>query len=201
MTHPGRPDHQNAPRHFGTPPRPATVKPGVAIGILIAVIALTAFCVTGFAAPGFLLGKGSGLLPPAPSSSPVPTSAPTSRTSTTTISRPTRPRVTVTRRPAPQPPEKGVQVITDFLAKIAVGDKAGAIALACEQQKRFMDDKIDSLLPPGSRVTITKTGGTSGFVLADVAGTVESRRAKGTVIADRRDDGDFCVTTFSIRDA
>ncbi|MFC9254828.1 hypothetical protein [Amycolatopsis thailandensis] len=191
------PDQQN------TPARPATVKPGLAIGILIAVIALVAFCITGFATPGFLLGKGDGISLPAPSSSPTPTSAPTSSedsTPTTTVSRATRPRVTVTRRPVP-PPEKGVQVITDFLTKIAGNDKAGAIALACEKQKRFMDDKIDSLLPLGSRVTITRTSGTSRFVLADVAGTVENRSAKGTVISDRTEDGSFCVTTFSIRDA
>ncbi|MEV7553650.1 hypothetical protein AB0N89_28885 [Amycolatopsis sp. NPDC089917] len=92
-------------------------------------------------------------------------------------------------------------MITDFLGKIAGADKAGAIALACEEQKRFMDDKIDSLLPLGSRVAITRTSGTSKFVLADVAGTVENRSAKGTVIADRLDDGSFCLTTFSIRDA
>ncbi|MFC3452312.1 hypothetical protein [Amycolatopsis speibonae] len=187
------------PNQQNTPTRAATVKPGLAIGILVAVIALTAFCITGFAAPGFLLGKGDSIPLPIPSSTSAPTSSEDSPTSTT-ISRATRPRVTVTRRPA-QPPEKGVQVITDFLAKIAGHDKAGAIALACEEQKRFMDDKIDSLLPPGSRVAITRTSGTSKFVLADVAGTVEGRSAKGTVIADREEDGGFCVTTFSIRDA
>jgi hypothetical protein len=92
-------------------------------------------------------------------------------------------------------------VIKDFLGKIAAGDKPGAIALACEQQKRFMDDKIDSLLPLGSRVEITRTSGTSRFVLADVSGTVENRAARGTMISDRKDDDEFCVTTFSIRDA
>ncbi|OXM44847.1 hypothetical protein [Amycolatopsis alba] len=184
-----------------TPARPSTVKPGTAVGILIAVIVFVAFYITGFAAPGFLLGKGESIPLPAPSSSPAPTSGLTSSPDGTTISRATRPRITVTRRPSPQTPEKGVQVITDFLAKIAGNDKAGAIALACEEQKRFMDDKIDSLLPPGSRVGITRTSGTSKFVLADVAGTVENRSAKGTVIADRKDDGGFCVTTFSIRDA
>ncbi|KFU75966.1 hypothetical protein SAMN04489729_1688 [Amycolatopsis lurida] len=64
-----------------------------------------------------------------------------------------------------------------------------------------MDDKIDSLLPLGSRVQITKTGGTAKFVLADVAGVVKGRSARGTVIADRTEDGGFCITTFSIRDA
>ncbi|GAB3726619.1 hypothetical protein GCM10027598_45680 [Amycolatopsis oliviviridis] len=93
-----------------------------------------------------------------------------------------------------------MRVIKDFLAKIAGNDKAGAIALACEEQKRFMDDKIDSLLPLGSRVTITRAGGTSKFVLAEVTGTVENRPARGTVIADRKADGDFCLTTFSVRD-
>ncbi|OOC07959.1 hypothetical protein [Amycolatopsis azurea] len=191
------------PEQQNPPAQPATVKPGIAIGILIAVIVLVAFCITGFAAPGFLLGKGGDFPPPAPSSSPAPTSAPTSSEdspTSTTVSRATRPRVTVTRRPVP-PPEKGVQVIADFLTKIAGNDKAGAIALACEEQKRFMDDKIDSLLPLGSRVAITRSSGTSKFVLADVIGTVENRAAKGTVIADRTEDGSFCVTTFSIRDA
>ncbi|EME60878.1 hypothetical protein [Amycolatopsis decaplanina] len=195
MTCPGLHDQQNTQQ--------PTVKPGVAVGILVAVIALVAFCITGFAAPGFLLRKGPGISLPVPSSSPTTTSAPTSTTespSSTTISRPSRPRITVTRRPAP-PPEKGVQVIEDFLAKIAGRDKAAAIATACEAQKRFMDDKIDSLLPLGSLVRITDTSGTSKFVLADVSGVVKERSAKGTVIADRTEDGGFCITTFSIRDA
>ncbi|RSM82703.1 hypothetical protein DL991_04955 [Amycolatopsis sp. WAC 01375] len=193
MSYPGLPDQQNT--------QSSTVKPGVAIGILVAVIALVAFCVTGFAAPGFLLRESAGISLPVPSSSPATTSSPTSSPSTTTVSRTTRPRVTVTVRPAPQPPEKGVQVVTDFLAKIAGSDRAGAIALACEAQKRFMDDKIDSLLPLGSRVEITRAGGTAKFVLADVAGVVKGRSARGTVIADRTEDGGFCITTFSIREA
>lgn len=193
MSYPGPPDQQNT--------QPSTVKPGVAIGILVAVIALAAFCVTGFAAPGFLLRKSAGISLPVPSSSPATTSSPTSSPSRTTVSRTTRPRVTVTVRPAPTPPEKGVQVVTDFLAKIAGSDRAGAIALACEAQKRFMDDKIDSLLPLGSRVGITRSGGTAKFVLADVAGDVKGRSSRGTVIADRTEDGGFCITTFSIREA
>ncbi|RSM57835.1 hypothetical protein DMH03_26145 [Amycolatopsis sp. WAC 01376] len=193
MSYPGLPDQQNT--------QSSTVKPGVAIGILVAVIALVAFCVTGFAAPGFLLRKNAGISLPVPSSSPATTSSPTSSPSRTTVSRTTRPRVTVTVRPAPQPPEKGVQVVTDFLAKIAGSDRAGAIAFACEAQKRFMDDKIDSLLPLGSRVEITRAGGTAKFVLANVAGDVKGRSSRGTVIADRTEDGGFCITTFSIREA
>ncbi|MGY6653825.1 hypothetical protein ACXIZN_16785 [Amycolatopsis sp. TRM77291] len=195
MTYPGLPEQQNT--------QSPTVKPGVAIGILVAVIALVAFCVTAFAAPGFLLRKGSGISLPVPPTSTTTTSSPTSTTespSSTRISRPSRPRITITRRPA-RPPEKGIQVIADFLAKIAAGDKPSAIALACEAQKRFMDDKIDSLLPLGSRVQVTTTSGTAKFVLADVAGVVKGRSARGTVIADRTVDGDFCVTTFSIRAA
>ncbi|RSN52534.1 hypothetical protein DMH01_40840 [Amycolatopsis sp. WAC 04182] len=195
MTCPGLPDQQNT--------QSSTVKPGVAIGILVAVIVLVAFCITGFAAPGFLLRKGPGISLPAPLSSPTTTSAPTSTTespTSTRVNRPSRPRITITRRPVP-PPEKGIQVVADFVSKIAAGDKPAAIALACEAQKRFMDDKIDSLLPLGSRVQITNTGGTAKFVLADVAGVVEGRSVRGTVIADRTADGGFCITTFSIRDA
>ncbi|MFJ8914187.1 hypothetical protein [Amycolatopsis sp. NPDC102389] len=192
MTYPGLPDQQNT--------RPSTVKPGVAIGILVAVIVLVAFCITGFAAPGFLLRKGPGLSLPIPSSSATTTSAPTSTTESPSSTRVSRPRITVTRRPTP-PPEKGVQVITDFLAKIAGSDKPAAIALACEAQKRFMDDKIDSLLPLGSRVQVTTANGTSRFVLADVAGVVKGRSAKGLVISDRMADGGFCITTFSVRTA
>ncbi|WP_410649736.1 hypothetical protein [Amycolatopsis sp. cmx-4-54] len=191
MSYPGFPDQQSTPA--------STVKPSVAIGILVAVIALVAFCVTGFATPGFLLRKGPGISLPAPLSSSSPTSTTESPTSTR-VGRPSRQRITITRRPAP-PPEKGIQVIADFLSKIAAGDKPAAIALACEAQKRFMDDKIDSLLPLGSHVQLTNTGGTAKFVLADVAGVVKGRSARGTVIADRTEDGAFCITTFSIRDA
>ncbi|ONF63670.1 hypothetical protein [Amycolatopsis keratiniphila] len=190
MTYPSFPEQQN--------PRPATVKPGVAVGILVAVIALVAFCITGFAAPGFLLRKGPGLSLPVPTSSPTTTSSPTSTTESPTSTRVSRPRITTTRRPVP-PPEQGVQVIVDFLAKIAGSDKPGAIALACEAQKRFMDDKIDSLIPLGSRVQVTSVNGTSRFVLADVAGVAKGRSAKGIVISDRKADGGFCITTFSIR--
>jgi len=190
MTYPGLPDQQNT--------RPATVKPGVAVGILIAVIALVAFCITGFAAPGFLLRKGPGLSLPVPPSSSATTSAPTSTTESPTSTRVSRPRITPTRSPA-TPPSQGVQVVTDFLAKIAGSDKPGAIALACEAQKRFMDDKIDSLIPLGSRVQVTSVNGTSRFVLADVAGVAKGRPAKGIVIADLKADGGFCITTFSIR--
>lgn len=201
MVYPGS-SEQNPRQQGGWQPYPQQAPPangrtGLAVGILIAMVALVAFCVTGFAAPGFLLGKSGEIAAPVPSSSPAPTSAPTSSTSTTRSSRPR----TVTRRPAPQPPEKGVQVIKDFLGKIAGSDRVGATGLACEQQKRFMDDKIDSLLPLGSRVEITKTSGTSRFVLADVAGTAEGRAVKGTMIADRKDADEFCITTFSIRDA
>ncbi|RSN24040.1 hypothetical protein DMC63_05570 [Streptomyces sp. WAC 05977] len=192
MTYPGLPEQQNTPS--------PTIKPGVAIGILVAVIALVAFCVTAFAAPGFLLRKGPGISLPVPPSSTTTTSSPTSTTESPSSTRVSRPRITITRRPA-RPPEKGVQVIADFLAKIAAGDKPSAIALACEAQKRFMDDKIDSLLPLGSRVQVTATSGTAKFVLADVAGVAKGRSARGTVIADRTVDGDFCVTTFSIRAA
>lgn len=191
MTYPGLPDQQNT--------RPATVKPGVAVGILVAVIALVAFCITGFAAPGFLLRKGPGLSLPVPTSSPATTtSSPTSTTESPTSTRVSRPRITPTRNPA-TPPAQGVQVIVDFLAKIAGSDKPGAIALACEAQKRFMDDKIDSLIPLGSRVQVTSVNGTSRFVLADVAGVAKGRSAKGIVISDLKADGGFCVTTFSIR--
>ncbi|AGM05804.1 hypothetical protein [Amycolatopsis keratiniphila] len=192
MTYPGLPEQQN--------PRPATVKPGVAVGILIAVIALVAFCITGFAAPGFLLSKGPGLSLPVPTSSPTTTSSPTSTTESPTSTRVSRPRITPTRNPA-TPPEQGVQVVVDFLAKIAGSDKPGAIALACDAQKRFMDDKIDSLIPLGSRVQVTSVNGTSRFVLADVAGVAKGRSAKGIVISDRKADGGFCITTFSIRTA
>ncbi|UMP03528.1 hypothetical protein [Amycolatopsis sp. EV170708-02-1] len=192
MTYPGLPDQQH--------PRPSTVKPGVAVGILVAVIALVAFCITGFAAPGFLLRKGPGLSLPVPTAGSAPTSAPTSTTESPSSTRVSRPRITVTRRPA-APPEKGVQVITDFLAKIAGSDKPAAIALACEAQKRFMDDKIDSLLPLGSRVHVTTANGTSRFVLADVAGVAKGRSAKGIVISDQMADGGFCITNFSIRTA
>ncbi|MFE6614233.1 hypothetical protein [Amycolatopsis sp. NPDC057786] len=192
MTYPGLPEQQNT--------QPSTVKPGVAIGILVAVIALVAFCVTGFAAPGFLLRKGPGISLPAPLSTPTTSSSPTTTTESPSSTRVSRPRITITRRPA-RPPEKGIQVIADFLAEIAAGDKPSAIALACEAQKRFMDDKIDSLLPLGSRVQVTTTSGTAKFVLADVAGVAKGRPARGTVIADRTADGGFCVTTFSIRDA
>ncbi|MFI5565629.1 hypothetical protein [Amycolatopsis japonica] len=191
MTYPGLPDQQNT--------RPATVKPGVAVGILVAVIALVAFCITGFAAPGFLLRKGPGLSLPVPTSSPATTtSSPTSTTESPTSTRVSRPRITPTRSPA-TPPAQGVQVIVDFLTKIAGSDKPGAIALACEAQKRFMDDKIDSLIPLGSRVQVTSVNGTSRFVLADVAGVAKGRSAKGIVISDLKADGGFCVTTFSIR--
>ncbi|WP_414945420.1 hypothetical protein [Amycolatopsis sp. cmx-11-32] len=165
MSYPGPSEQRNPqPQHYwntvGAPPPPVKGRTGLAIGILIGVLTLVAFCITGFAAPGFLLAEGGGTLPPVTSSSPAPTSAPTSSETSsetsTRVSRPSRPRVTVTRRPAPGAPEKGVQVIRDFLAKIGGSDKAGAIALACEHQRRFMDDKIDSLLPLGSRVEITK---------------------------------------------
>ncbi|MER6671015.1 hypothetical protein ABT256_41130 [Amycolatopsis japonica] len=193
MTYPGLPDQQNT--------RPATVKPGVAVGILVAVIALVAFCITGFAAPGFLLRKGPGLSLPVPTSSPATTtSSPTSTTESPTSTRVSRPRITSSRRPA-TPPALGVQVIVDFLAKIAGSDKPGAIALACEAQKRFMDDKIDSLIPLGSRVQVTSVNGTSRFVLADVAGVAKGRSAKGIVISDLKADGGFCITNFSIRTA
>ncbi|ANN18873.1 hypothetical protein SD37_26780 [Amycolatopsis orientalis] len=193
MTCPRPADQQHTP--------PSTVEPRVALGILVAVIALIAFCVTGFAAPGFLLRKSAGISLPAPSSSPATTSTPMSSPSRTTAGRTTRPRVTVTVRPAPKPPAEGVQVVMNFLAKIAGSDRAGAVAAACEARKRFMDDKIDSLLPLGSRVEVTRAGGTAKFVLADVTGVVKGRSARGTVIADRTADGGFCITTFSIREA
>lgn len=189
------PNNQGYPQGQGGPP-PQKSKTGLIIGIVIGVVVLIAFGVTGFVAPGFLLGKDDGnntAAPPASSSEPAPTSAPKSSPKSSTTR---APRSSEAGGGAGDP--QGVQVITDFLAKISSGDKTGAVALACENRRANMGSMIDLFLPPGSTAEVKKTQGTSSIVMAEITGTVEGADAKGTVIAQSQSGSAYCVSSLLV---
>ncbi|GAB3702316.1 hypothetical protein GCM10027598_00400 [Amycolatopsis oliviviridis] len=192
------PNNPGYPQGYGGPPAPPKKsKTGLIIGIVIGVVVLIAFGVTGFVAPGFLLSKDEGnntAAPPPASSEQAPTSAP--KSSPKSSAPKSSPRSTESGGSSGDP--KGVQVIQDFLDKIAASDKPGAIALACENRRANMDAVIDVFLPAGSQAQIKKTTGTSNLVMAEITGTVEGSDAKGTVFSQGQPDGSYCIGSLLV---
>lgn len=170
---------------FGGPPAPKKSKTGLIIGIAIGVVVLIAFGVTGFVAPGFLLSEAS--------SSSAPKSSTKSNSLPTTESTPSRDS-------GAKGDPKGIQVTTDFFARASSGDKAGALALGCEEDKASLSQAIDAMIPPGSKIEVkTTTGLTKNIVSGDLVGTSEGRDVTGLSMAKTGNpDKSFCLTSFFI---
>lgn len=197
------PNNPGYSQGFGGPPAPPKQnKTGLIIGIVIGVVVLIAFGVTGFVAPGFLLAKGgdnnTAAPAPAASSSKAPGSAPESEPKS---SAPSTEESTESGGDAgSEGNPKGVQNLKDFMAKVSAGDKAGALSLVCADAKEAMSDSIDLMAPSPSKLEITKTGGIGdGFVTGDIAGTVKGEDVTGSGIStDDNPDKSFCVRNFYV---
>ncbi len=193
------PNNPGYTQGFGGPPAPPPnkSKTGLIIGIAIAAVVLIAFGVTGFVAPGFLLSKDENTAapPPASSSSKAPSSAPKS----TKKSAPPTTESTESGGSSTEGDPKGIQALKDFFAKANAGDKAGALALTCEEDKAGMDQTIDSMIPSGSKVEVkTTTGLGKDLVTGDLAGTVKGKEVTGLAMAKAKSGGDFCLTSFFV---
>lgn len=186
---------------FGGPPAPPPKsKTGLIIGIVIGVVVLIAFGVTGFVAPGFLLSKddnNTAAQPPASSSGKAPASAPKSGPKSSASSKKS------TESGGSSGSEgnpKGIQALKDFIAKVSAGDKAGALSLVCADMKGTMSDSIDLMAPAPSKLEVTTTGGIGdGFVTGDITGTVKGKEVTGSGISsDDNPDKSFCVRNFYV---
>ncbi|WP_410656093.1 Twin-arginine translocation protein TatA [Amycolatopsis sp. lyj-112] len=197
---PNNPGYQQG--YGGPPAPPSKSKTGLIIGIVIGVVVLIAFGVTGFVAPGFLLGKddGSTAAPPpaSSSSSKAPSSAPKSSPKSSTSR--SSPRSTESGGSGSEGNPKGVQSLKDFMAKVSAGDKAGALSLVCEDMKATMGDSIDIMAPAPADLKITTTSGIGdGFVTGDIEGTVKGKKVSGSGISsDDNPDKSFCVRNFFV---
>ncbi|WP_037320484.1 protein translocase TatA [Amycolatopsis orientalis] len=189
--------------HGGPPAPPPKSKTGLIIGIVIGLVVLIAFGVTGFVAPGFLLSKDEGnntaAPPPASSSGNAPTEAPKSSSPKSSAPK-SSPKSTESGGSGSEGNPKGVQSLKDFMAKVSAGDKAGALSLVCEDMKATMGDSIDIMAPAPSQLEITKTSGIGdGFVSGDIEGTVKGKKVSGSGIAsDDNPDKSFCVRNFFV---
>ncbi|MFI7116639.1 Twin-arginine translocation protein TatA [Amycolatopsis sp. NPDC049868] len=191
------PNQQGYQQGYGGPPAPPSKsKTGLIIGIVIGVVVLAAFGVTGFVAPGFLLSKDEPVAAPPSSSQPAPTSEPKSSPKSSTTR---TPRSTESGGSSSGDPE-GVKVIQEFLARISSGDRPGAIALACENRRASMGSVLDVFLPPGSTAEVKKTQGTTNLVMAEITGKVEGEDAKGTMFAQSQ-SGSWCVSSLLVSKA
>ncbi|MEV7553859.1 Twin-arginine translocation protein TatA [Amycolatopsis sp. NPDC089917] len=197
------PNNPGYPQGYGGPPTPPKKsKTGLIIGIVIGVVVLIAFGVTGFVAPGFLLSKdeGNNTAAPPPSSAPeqAPTSAP--KSSPKSSAPKSSPKSTESGGTGSEGNPKGVQNLKDFLAKVSAGDKAGAISLVCEDMKATMGDSIDIMAPAPSQLEVTSTAGIGdGFVTGDIEGTVKGKKVSGSGISkDDNPDKSFCVRNFFV---
>lgn len=195
---PNNPGYQQG--YGGPPAPPSKSKTGLIIGIVIGVVVLIAFGVTGFVAPGFLLGKDEGNTaapPPASSSSKAPSSAPKSSPKSSAPKSSPRSTESGGSSGADGNP-KGIQVLKDFFAKVSAGDKPGALSLVCEDVKATMGDSIDIMAPAPAQLQITATTGIGdGFVSGDLEGTVKGKKVSGTGISsDDNPDKSFCVRNF-----
>ncbi|MGY6657427.1 Twin-arginine translocation protein TatA [Amycolatopsis sp. TRM77291] len=197
------PNNQGYQQGFGGPPAPPPKsKTGLIIGIVIGLVVLIAFGVTGFVAPGFLLSKDEGnntaAPPPASSSEQAPTSAP--KSSPKSSSPRSSPRSTESGGTGSEGNPKGIQNLKDFLAKVSAGDKAGALALVCADMKATMGDSIDIMAPAPSQLEVTSTSGIGdGFITGDIEGTVKGKKVSGSGISsDDNPDKSFCVRNFFV---
>jgi hypothetical protein len=180
------PNHPGYTQGFGGPPAPPNKSnTGLIIGVVISVVVLIAFGVTGFVAPGFLLSE-------APSSS-APKSSTKSSAPPTTES-------TQSRGSGSKGDPKGIQAIKDFFAKASSGDKAGALALGCEEDKPSLSQSIDAMIPSGSKIEVkTTTGLTKDIVSGDLVGTSNGREVTGLSMAKTGNpDKSFCLSSFFI---
>lgn len=196
------PNNPGYTQGFGGPPAPPKKsKTGLLIGIVIGVVVLIAFGVTGFVAPGFLLGKddnNTAAPPPATSSEKPPASAPESRPKSSAPS--SKKSSESSEGSGSEGNPKGIQNLKDFIAKVSAGDKAGALALVCPDMKGTMGDSIDLMAPAPSKLEVTKTGGIGdGFVTGDITGTVKGKEVTGSGISsDDSPDKSFCVRNFYV---
>ncbi|AUI62368.1 Twin-arginine translocation protein TatA [Amycolatopsis sp. BJA-103] len=197
------PNNPGYPQGYGGPPAPPSKsKTGLIIGIVIGLVVLIAFGVTGFLAPGFLLNKDDGnntaAPPPASSSSKAPTSAP--KSSPKSSAPKSSPKSTESGGTGSEGNPKGVQNLKDFLAKVSAGDKAGALSLVCADMKATMGDSIDIMAPAPSQLEVTSTAGIGdGFITGDIEGTVKGKKVSGSGISsDDNPDKSFCVRNFFV---
>lgn len=180
------PNNPGYTQGFGGPPAPPPKsKTGLIIGVVIGVVVLIAFGVTGFVAPGFLLNEAS--------------SSSASKSSTKSSSPPTT-ESTEGRGSGSKGDPKGIQVIKDFFAKASSGDKAGALALGCEKDKPSLSQSIDAMIPSGSQIEVkTTTGLTKDIVSGDLVGTSDGREVTGLSMAKTGNpDKSFCLTSFFV---
>jgi len=197
------PNNPGYPQGYGGPPAPPPKsKTGLIIGIVIGLVVLIAFGVTGFVAPGFLLSKDDGnntaAPPPASSSEQAPTSAP--KSSPKSSAPKSSPKSTESGGTGSEGNPKGAQNLKDFFAKVSAGDKAGALSLACADTKETLSSSIDIMTPAPAQLEITKTSGIGdGFVSGDIEGTVKGKKVSGSGIStDDNPDKSFCVRNFFV---
>ncbi|KZB85163.1 hypothetical protein [Amycolatopsis regifaucium] len=197
------PNNPGYPQGYGGPPAPPPKsKTGLIIGIVIGVVVLIAFGVTGFVAPGFLLGKDEGnntaAPPPASSSEQAPPSAP--KSSPKSSAPKSSPKSSESGGTGSEGNPKGVQNLKDFFAKVSAGDKAGALSLVCADMKESMGNSIDIMAPAPAQLEITSTSGIGdGFVNGDIEGTVKGKKVSGSGIStDDNPDKSFCVRNFFV---
>jgi hypothetical protein len=167
--YPQPPGHHQQPGGYGAPPKKS--KTGLIVGLAGAgalVIALIAFAITGFVAPGFLLSddETAEAAPPAPEQDP---------------NLPPKPEV---KDPgdAPPPPDGPAQPASDedverlaqeFVAAINDEDKDGAMRLVCDDARSLVERHVVNAIsdrPVGAAVRgrmaqLTKDGEHAGMFL------------------------------------
>jgi len=93
---------------------------------------------------------------------------------------------------------EGAAKIKSFIDTLNSGDKAGAIAMACPDEKKNLTDWLDLLLKPPYALTVAKTDGSSTFMTADIGGKAGGKSVDGILFAGNTDGKGFCISSFLV---
>jgi hypothetical protein len=210
---PGGPQWQGGPGGPGGPPQKSNTTLFLGLGAGVLVLVILAF--TAFVAPGFLTGDdepaaSSSSSTPSddptsdPSSDPSadPSSDPSSDPSTDPSAEPSLPTVsrpTVEPPAGPEAPPHMRKVVTDFVAALNSGNKAGAGTALCPNSKQRLTARINEYVQDRGNVRVDRATGSKIIVTARLSGTLKGQSAQGIVgVADFDQTGKPCVLTFLV---